>query len=113
MNPFGLFLLLGFAAAYLTFRFEYRRKEAEGVIHPFKGPKQIVHPLLWALLGFVAGAKLVYWWLHRHQYIGTPQDFIFSLRGNLVAGLLAPIVAGLIGKRQSPRGHAAEVMHPY
>lgn len=113
INPFGLFLLLGFVAAYLTFRFEYRRKEAEGVIHPFKGPNQVVHPLLWALLGFVAGAKLVYWWLHRNQYIGTPQDFIFSLHGNLVAGLLAALVAWLIAKHLSSPRAATEIMHPY
>jgi phosphatidylglycerol:prolipoprotein diacylglycerol transferase len=113
INPFGLFLLLGFVAAYLTFRFEYRRKEAEGLIHPFTGPKRIVHPGLWALLGFVAGAKLVYWWLNRNMYIGTPQDFIFSLRGNLIAGLLTGVAAYLIAKRQSASNTTAEVKHPY
>jgi phosphatidylglycerol---prolipoprotein diacylglyceryl transferase len=112
INPFGLFLLLGFVAAYLTFRLEYRRKEAEGVIHSFNGPGRVVHPLLWALLGFVAGAKLGYWWLHRNQYIGTPQDFIFSLRGDLIAGLLAAVVVWEIAKRQSP-SKTTEVMHPY
>ena len=92
-TPFGLFLLLAFAAAYIVFRAEYRRQEAEGLIHAFTGPVQTVHPLLWGLLGFVAGAKFVYWWWHRTVYIGTPQDFIFSTRGNLVTGLMASVVA--------------------
>jgi phosphatidylglycerol---prolipoprotein diacylglyceryl transferase len=113
-NPFGLFLLLAFAAAYLTFWFEYRRKEAEGVIFPFTGPARMVHPLFWGLLGFAAGAKFGYWWLHRHEYIGTPQDFIFSFRGNLVAGLLTGLVVWFIAKRQKPpKATVKEKMHPY
>lgn len=113
-NPFGAFLLLAFAAAYLTFRFEYQRKEAEGIIFPFTGPARVVHPLFWGLLGFVAGAKFVYWWLHRHVYIGSPQDFIFSFRGNGLAGLLTGLVVWFIAKRQ--KTHKATVnenMHPY
>jgi phosphatidylglycerol:prolipoprotein diacylglycerol transferase len=112
-NPFGFFLLLAFAAAWFTFRLEYRRKEAEGCIHPFTGPGRIVQPLIWALLGFAVGAKLVYWWLHRTLYIGTPQDFIFSTRGNLVAGLITGVIAWMIAKRQSSSATATEGMHPY
>jgi phosphatidylglycerol:prolipoprotein diacylglycerol transferase len=112
-NPFGFFLLLAFAAAYVTFRLEYRRKEMEGVIHPFTGSARIVHPVIWGILGFVASAKLVYWWQHRTLYIGTPQDFIFSSRGNLIAGLITGMIAWLIAKRQSPPAAATESMHPY
>jgi phosphatidylglycerol:prolipoprotein diacylglycerol transferase len=110
--PFGLFLLLAFAAAFFIFWLEYRRKEAEGLIHTFTGAAPVVHPLCWGLLGFVAGAKLVYWWLHRSLYLGTPADFIFSMRGNLIAGIIAGLAAWLVAKRQSPP-KATEVMHPY
>jgi len=111
--PFGLFLLLAFVAAYYVFRSEYRRKEAEGLIHPFTGPTRLVHPLCWGLLGFVAGAKIVYWWLHRNLYIGTPPDFIFSARGNLLAGLMVGLVVWLIARRTSPPRTGTEPMHPY
>jgi phosphatidylglycerol:prolipoprotein diacylglycerol transferase len=110
--PFGLFLLLAFVAAYVVFRLEYRRKEAEGIIHPFTGPTRMVHPLCWGLLGFVAGAKIVYWWLHRNLYLGTPQDFIFSTRGNWVAGLVAGLVVWLLAKRK-PATPVTGPMHPY
>jgi phosphatidylglycerol:prolipoprotein diacylglycerol transferase len=112
ITPFGLFLLLAFVAAYVVFRLEYRRKEAEGLIHPFTGPTRIVHPLCWGLLGFVAGAKIVYWWLHRNLYLGTPPDFIFSFRGNLVAGLATGLIFWLIAKRK-PATPLTEPMHPY
>ncbi|OQP40044.1 hypothetical protein A4H97_17660 [Niastella yeongjuensis] len=110
--PFGLFLLLAFAAAYVAFWLEYRRKEAVGLIRPFIGPALTVHPLVWALLGFVTGAKLVYWWLHRHMYIGTPQDFIFSSRGNGWAGVVTGLIVWFIARRQ-PANPATEPMHPY
>jgi len=111
--PFGIFLLLAFAAAYFVFRLEYQRKEAEGLIHPFTGAARNAHPFLWALLGFVAGAKLFYWWQHRTLYIGTLPDFIFSARGNLIAGLIAGLAAWLIAKRQSSPPAATETRHPY
>jgi phosphatidylglycerol:prolipoprotein diacylglycerol transferase len=110
--PFGFFLLLAFVAAWFTFRFEYRRKEVEGLIRTFTGPARIVHPLVWGLLGFVVGAKLVYWWLHRNIYIGAPQDFIFSTRGNGVAGLVTGLAVWLIARRQSPPRTGIEPTHP-
>src|SRR5687768_12481158 len=113
ITPFGLFLLLGFVAAWFIFRLEYRRKEAEGIIKPFAAPAGIVHPVLWGLFGFVGGAKLVYWWLHRNRFIGTPQDFIFSLRGNLIAGIVCALAAWWIAKRLSSPKAVTEVIHPY
>ncbi|MFL5747880.1 MAG: prolipoprotein diacylglyceryl transferase [Niastella sp.] len=110
---FGLFLLLAFVAAYFVFRLEYRRKEAEGFLHPFPRPTRMVHPLCWGLLGFVAGAKIVYWWLHRNLYLGTPPDFIFSTRGNGVAGLVVGLIVWQIARRQSPSRTGSEPMHPY
>jgi len=110
--PFGLFLLLAFVAAYTIFRLEYRRKEAEGVIHPFTGPARLVHPLCWGLLGVVAAAKIVYWWWHRNLYIGTPPDFIFSTRGNWLVGLAVGLVVWLL-VRHKPVMPVTEPMHPY
>ncbi|HEX6427150.1 MAG TPA: prolipoprotein diacylglyceryl transferase family protein [Niastella sp.] len=111
--PFGIFLLLAFAAAYITFRAEYRRKEAEGLIYPFPWTARNMHPLTWALTGFIAGAKLVYWWQHRGLYMGNPPDFVFSMRGHLVGGLIAGLAAWLIAKRQSPPTPVTRQMHPY
>ena len=109
---FGIFLILGFAGAYLAFRSEYKRKEAEGIIHPFLKTMRNTPPLAWALLGFFIGAKLVYWWLHRSMYIGAFQDFIFSTRGNLMGGLIIGLTVWLIA-----RGNASppsrEMIHPY
>jgi phosphatidylglycerol:prolipoprotein diacylglycerol transferase len=44
ITAFGLFLVLAFAAAYFTFRAEYKRKETEGLIHPFTRTIGSTHP---------------------------------------------------------------------
>lgn len=111
-SSFGLFLILGFIGAYLAFRSEYRRKEAEGIIHPFSKTFRSTPPLAWALLAFIIGAKLVYWWLHRTMYIGALQDFIFSTRGNLIGGLLIGLVVWLIARRHTSPP-STEMIHPY
>jgi len=45
ITPFGFFLVLAFAAAWYAFRSEYKRKEAEGLIHPFtRSRSSLMHP---------------------------------------------------------------------
>ena len=65
ISSFGIFLLMAFTGAYFVFRSEYKRKEAEGLIHVF--PRRVVKTpdLIWVLAAFVIGAKLVYWWQYR------------------------------------------------
>ncbi len=85
-SPFGLFMVLAFAAAWFAFRSEYKRKETEGLIGPFVRKIRSLTPVWGLALGFAAGAKLVYWGAHRGVYIGTPQDVVFSWRGSWVGG---------------------------
>jgi phosphatidylglycerol:prolipoprotein diacylglycerol transferase len=113
ISPFGVFLLLAFVSAYFAFRSEYQRKEAEGLIHSFCSPARNLHPLIWALPGFIVGAKLVYWWQHHTLYMGTWQDVVFSTRGNIPGGLIGGLVAWLIAKRLPHPQPATEMMHPY
>lgn len=96
---FGIFLLLAFAAAYFVFRSEYKRKEAVGQIHAFTRTVRKTPSVILALAGFLAGAKLVYWWRYRAMYIGNAQDFIFSTRGSLAGGLIAGLVAWVVVRR--------------
>lgn len=120
ISSFGFFMLLAFMGAYLVFVSEYRRKEAEGVIHPFYRKVRPVPGVLIILGGMIIGAKLFYWWWHRGVYIGTPVDFIFSFRGDL-AGL---IIGGVLGfwqvqrrQRKIAEGEEKpvekELTHPY
>jgi len=56
ISGFGVFLLLAFTGAYFAFRSEYRRKEAEGLIHyPYKLMDTL---LFWCGISGFAGAVL-------------------------------------------------------
>ncbi|HTI10705.1 MAG TPA: prolipoprotein diacylglyceryl transferase family protein [Puia sp.] len=136
---FGFFMVLSFAGAWWVFRSEYKRKETEGLIHPFietfaetgKGPGGRVltgrRPVLikaqllggWGLLGFLAGFKGVYWWVNRSFYIGNLSDFLFSFRGNLAGGIVVGLAAAGMGwfiLRQRPAAETIQVqdaVHPY
>ena len=109
---FGLFMVLGFAAAYFIFRAEYRRKESEGLIQPFlRTPRSLP---VWGgavLGGFVVG-KLLYYFQHRGIYIGTPQDFLFSWRGSLIGWLVGAVAGSWLTYRMH-RAHQAVMTHPY
>jgi phosphatidylglycerol---prolipoprotein diacylglyceryl transferase len=114
-SPFGLFMLLAFAAAYFAFRSEYKRKEAEGLIGPFMRRVRSLPPVLGLVLGFVVGAKLWYllFWLEHHGvYFGTPQDIVFSWRGNWVGGAVGGLAGWWLTWRhwQPPQ---ERLIHPY
>jgi phosphatidylglycerol:prolipoprotein diacylglycerol transferase len=112
ISIFGFFMLLAFAAAYFAFRSEYKRKEAEGLIHPFTRTTRCLPPLAGGILGFVVGGKLFYWWSHRGIYIGTMQDFVFSLQGSWIGGGAAGIAAWWFTKRRY-RPPQQELTHPW
>ena len=112
ISIFGVFIVLAFASAYFVFRSEYKRKESEGLIQPFMRTVRSLPPLAGGLLGLIVGGKLLYWWSHRGVYIGTPQDFVFSLQGSWIGGGATGIVAWWLTRRryQPPR---KELIHPY
>jgi phosphatidylglycerol:prolipoprotein diacylglycerol transferase len=69
-------------------------------------------PLAGGVLGFIAGGKLFYLWVYRGVYLGTPQDFVFSLRGSWVGGVVFGVAALWVTWRyyRAPR---KELIHPY
>ena len=112
ISIFGVFMVLAFAAAYGAFRAEYKRKEAEGLIAAFMRTSRSLPPLAGGILGFAAGAKLVYWWAHRGVYIGTAQDFVFSLQGSWIGGAVAGIAGWWLARRYY-RPPQQALIHPY
>lgn len=97
IQTFGFFVALSFLFTYLAFVSEFKRKEAQGLIHAFKrkvvtgSPPSVAELVVNALLGFVFGYKILGALFSYSQFIADPKSYFISTKGNLPAGLLCGI----------------------
>src|SRR6202012_856097 len=87
IQTFGFFVALSFFFTYLAFVSEFKRKEAQGLIHAFKRrvvigtPPSIAELLVNALLGFVFGYKILGALFSYTRFINDPKGYLFSNLG--------------------------------
>jgi len=125
IQTFGFFVALSFLLTYLAFVSEFKRKEAQGLIHAFKRkvivgtPPSIPELLLNAILGFAFGYKILGALFSYSTFISNPKNYVLSAQGSLIAGLLCG--AGWAGwayydRKKAQLPHPKEVeqtVHPY
>lgn len=94
VQTYGFFVAMAFLAAGTILYLELKRKEKAGQIRPQKKtvtagkPPTFNEYVLTALLYFVVGYKIIGLLLNYSEETGTPQDYLLSLRGNFLAGII-------------------------
>lgn len=115
---------LAFLAASYTLVLELKRKEKEGLLDTitrkvWKGPAGAQEYAISAFIGFIIGYKLVALLMDFSTISNNPQDFILSLEGSFVGGIIFTLIS--VGwtwfeERSNPYKEKKLVdvtMHPY
>jgi len=98
LNTFGLMVAMGFVSAAIVLSAELKRKEKQGLLLPREEAITVGTPATFLDLfvnfisGFVFGYKLFGLLLDKPEEV-SPQTYIFSRDGNILAGL---IVGGIL-----------------
>lgn len=98
---YGTMMALAFIAAYLVIRHELNRKEKQGLI-PLDQKEEIVGKpatatelFISAAFGFLIGYKFLAIFIMPEQVSDSLQDFMFSLKGSWIAGILFALLFAL------------------
>jgi len=98
VNSFGFFVAIAFLIAAYVLSLELKRKSAQGIFVPTERTILIGKPASWVEiganfgLGYLLGFKVVALFFLDEKTMQDPQAYMFSAKGNPVAGLLLGIL---------------------
>ncbi len=109
VNSFGFFVAIGFIVCSIVLGKELRRKSKEGIFQPTEEtievgkPASIVELASNFGLGFVLGYKILGLFFIDKSLNINPQEYIFSSKGNLLAGIGLGLVFAFLKWREKDK----------
>jgi phosphatidylglycerol:prolipoprotein diacylglycerol transferase len=125
IQTFGFMMALSFVAAYLVMTSELKRKEANGLLKPFKVKKKInekvtlVDYVTAVTIGAFIGFKFLEMVLDYDALVENPQKFILSAKGSWFGALLGGAYSYYQKKKEADalKGKQEQIIevltHPY
>jgi phosphatidylglycerol---prolipoprotein diacylglyceryl transferase len=99
IQTYGFFVAMAFIAGIILLTYELKRKEKDGLLSAITKkiligePAKVSAIILSAIGGFILGFKLLEGILHYSDLVKNPQEFILSLRGNIIGGIILAVAS--------------------
>ena len=125
IQTFGFWVAIAFLAASYIISIELKRKEKEGYLSPTNikeiiGKRLSVYEISTTLItGFLIGYKLIEAIFNYSDLVINPQDFILSLRGNLMGGIFIAALSLYLKWNENQKTRLAspkeidKIVHPF
>jgi phosphatidylglycerol:prolipoprotein diacylglycerol transferase len=125
IQTFGFMMALSFVAAYMATNSELKRKEANGLLKPFKVKKKInekISPIDYVTaitIGAFIGFKFLEMVLDYDALVENPQKFILSAKGSWFGAILGGVYSYYQKKKEADalKGKQEQIIevetHPY
>ncbi|MEI6521935.1 MAG: prolipoprotein diacylglyceryl transferase family protein [Bacteroidota bacterium] len=97
IQTFGFFVMIAFIVSGYFLGEELKRKHTLGLLPAIRAKQKIqekanlVSYFVPAAIGFLIGFKIIEGFMHYSDLVANPQEFILSLRGNVIGGILVMI----------------------
>ena len=125
IQTFGFWVAIAFLAASYVITKELKRKEKEGhlsvsIIKETIGKSLSIYEIFSSLItGFFIGFKVIEAIFHYTDLVANPQDFILSIRGNLIGGIVIAALSVYLKWNENKKTKLAtpkeieKTVHPY
>ncbi|PCH66567.1 MAG: diacylglyceryl transferase [Bacteroidetes bacterium] len=125
VQSFGFFVAIAFLAGAYVFSSELKRKEEIGLMQPKKikvkkGEKpSMLQNAITLIIGFFVGYKLLELIINAETAAENVREFIFSMQGNLLGGIIGAAIAGYSIYSENKklknvkRETVEEILHPH
>lgn len=109
IQSFGFFVAISFLLAAFTLSLELKRKEKMGLVFPVKrkvltgAPATKQEIIVNAVIGFLVGYKLLYFFMNYTSLVDNPQKALLSTEGSFLGGIILAVLLAYFKYREKEK----------